>query len=301
MGTSAAERAFIANLEGSQTLALEKLMVIDQVGWASDPDAGDSVMVQKGTGVVILALDGRPVRNPSPRTHAATPFPRAMIITRLVQPNFEEIIPHMYLDSKGLVTIGGGHLMRRESDLDKVFSVLGLVDKNTRKPATISTARNEYRKIAKMKSDNRTAASFAKDTNLVMSTSSARALMGIDLNGIMQDVFKDPLISPALLGSFPRPVQEAIGDMAFNTGGTGFRKFKKFIHAARHRDWKTAAEESKRLNIRQPRNTAIKNLLLSAIERFFITTDPVISRVRLQLTIGGKLKQRNLMVPFKPR
>lgn len=296
-------RTAIRSLEGFQTRAFEKLLTASQAGWANDPDRSDSVLVRKDTGIVLLALDGDPVRNPSAITHPATPFPLAAFVNHLASKGVEDNIPHMYLDSRDKITVGVGHLLVSESAAVTAHAALKFTVRRTGKFATIAEVKAEWLTIRSLrgKVSNPRAGSFSTHTKLETTRAAALALARKDFSTLTGRVTGGNPYSKSEFESLPANVQMSIADMVFTLGQAGFRGFSLFIQATKCRDFATAAANSKRKGGPPNRHTIILSWLNGSAQRFFISTDPTEAKKRQQLRLDGSLHERALSTPYKPQ
>ena len=166
----------------------------------------------------------------------------------------EGSISHMYLDTRGFVTVGVGNMM---------------------KTATEAQARPFVRR------DNGTAASdeeIAADFDAVHVRPYGQAYAAgsfkdhtmLDLPGSEIDALLDRRIAGFEAGlrddfsgydDYPDRARLGLIDMAFNLGNLGLvTKFPTFTNAARHGDWETCAKECRRRGISKSRNEEVKKL-----------------------------------------
>jgi GH24 family phage-related lysozyme (muramidase) len=64
----------------------------------------------------------------------------------------------------------------------------------------------------------------------------------------------------------PPEAQQALIDLTYNAGIKNLLKFKEMLTAIQEKDWKKAAEESKRKNVEPDRNKYVKELFLKLVE-----------------------------------
>ncbi len=145
-------------------------------------------------------------------------------------------IAHLYLDTKGNVTVGIGHLvpssghavnleLNPESAVASDYAAV-----RTAKPGMLASA---YEPLCQSRM-------YPQDID---------ALLDDDLGQCHVDLNKRINIEP-----FPDPAQAAMLDMAFNLGVSGLMKFSKLCSAALSGDWATAAAECHRKGISEERN-----------------------------------------------
>lgn len=169
---------------------------------------------------------------------------------------FEGIVPHLYLDSGGLLTCGVGFLVEDERELRRL-------PWSPNVQAAVADAR------------------AVKDTLHVepgqlwhaRAASAYRPLCSARLSeASMHAIFADKVlafrraIDPAWkLTNWPEPVQLALVDMAYNLGVGGLNKYRRLQMAVFARQWHVAADECARRGIQAARNEATRRLFLSAV------------------------------------
>jgi GH24 family phage-related lysozyme (muramidase) len=160
---------------------------------------------------------------------------------------FEGYRTHMYLDSRGYVTIGVG-IMFPSAGAAK-SSGIKFTNRETGAVATADEIEADYnavkqKKPAKLVGDE---AALKKALDARLKTAEA------DCKAFYKDYAK-----------LPSSVQYALLDMAFNLGRGNLMKYKNFKAALEKSDWKTAAKESKRNGIQASRNKAASDWILAA-------------------------------------
>ncbi|MBI1422093.1 MAG: hypothetical protein GC149_01420 [Gammaproteobacteria bacterium] len=177
---------------------------------------------------------------------------------------YEGNIPHMYLDAKGLVTVGIGYLLANAVEAQK----LPFVNNTTGKAATAAEIKTDYDNVKKQ-SKGFLAGFYKKFTKLKLTPNEIDLLTNKTINqfyGELKTVYPD-------YDSYPGEVKLALFDMIYNLGMSGLSNnwpnFNKYIKA---KDWKNAAAESKRKPPVSPdRNKYVKDLLEQAAK---LTTPP---------------------------
>ncbi|MEQ9331662.1 hypothetical protein [Thalassobaculum sp.] len=172
-------------------------------------------------------------------------------------------IPWMYLDTRGNVTVGIGHLLASAADaaeLPFVDRKSGVVVAETQIRADFNVVQDAQRWVGKP------ARAFRKMTKLDLPYDATVELFSKDFDRILR---RTRAVFRAVGGSFDgyrEPAQLAVLDMAFNLGPDGlYREFKTFRNKGlEFRDYITAAMESHRRGISEERNARTRNLLLQA-------------------------------------
>jgi GH24 family phage-related lysozyme (muramidase) len=168
----------------------------------------------------------------------------------------EGCIPHMYLDTKGLVTVAVGQLLRT---VDAAHE-LDFVCRDTGEPAAAAEITRDYESVERQ-SAGRVASFYKQFTKLDLPKPAIDALLDKRIEGF----------EAGLRADFPDydscPVDAKLGlmDMVFNLGNAGLvSKFPTFTRAARKMDWATCAQECRRKGISDQRNSETKRLFEDA-------------------------------------
>jgi GH24 family phage-related lysozyme (muramidase) len=169
---------------------------------------------------------------------------------------YEGRINHMYLDSKGLVTVGVGHLLK---DLASAQALS--FKKSDNKPASKEEIKADYEAVKKQPT-NRIASFYKKSTKLHLADADINSLTNKHIDNFeseLKKIFSD-------FSTFPNEVQLALFDIIFNVGMTDLNnKWPTFKKAVIDKDWATAAKESNRkAPISAERNKYVKDLFEKA-------------------------------------
>lgn len=172
---------------------------------------------------------------------------------------YESSVPHMYLDSKGLVTVGIGHLISTVADAQKL---------------TFYTAKNTLASAAEIKSDfdnvkkqhkNFKATYYKRFTKLTMKQ------IDIDkiTNAHIDTFYRELKQIYSGFDTYPKAAQYALFDLIFNLGksklDSGFPTLKKAVLA---HAWPIAANESNRKPpVSAERNQFVKDLFNKAADQ----------------------------------
>jgi GH24 family phage-related lysozyme (muramidase) len=172
---------------------------------------------------------------------------------------------HMYLDTKGLVTVGVGKM------LPSVAAAQGLdfvrrVDGVTASAKEIETDFNEVKKQPAAK----IASSYEKHTKLDLKDEAIDDLLKTTVDGFensLENYYKD-------YKTYPTIVKRALLDMAYNLGmgtgatkkhkATGLHQFTTLKAAVESSDWKKASENCHRKGPSEARNNWTRDLFLEA-------------------------------------
>lgn len=152
---------------------------------------------------------------------------------------------HMYLDSKGNVTCGVGHLMSTPEYATKIAFTTAGGDVL----ASSASITAEYVGV-KMLPPNHVAGFYEQRTRLRLSEATVDKLLDDDVAQVEAALIH---IAPGFT-FYPDPARTALTDMAFNLGPAGLRKFPKLMDACMESDWETAAKECHRKGVAESRN-----------------------------------------------
>lgn len=152
---------------------------------------------------------------------------------------YENVLQHPYLDTKGLITVGGGANVNNWDDFKKVnFTINGVPATEAEKLAAYNIMRNlsnEKDENGNPKNWNTKAKNFESYTNIRISDNEARSLaqnhMTNDLAHIRRE-FAD-------FDTFPQPLKEVLLDIQYNVkGGLNEAKWPNLYKAIRERNTK---------------------------------------------------------------
>ena len=165
-------------------------------------------------------------------------------------------ISNMYLDTKGLVTVGVGQMIRTADAATR----LSFVNRETNEPATADEIRRDYATVKEQPKGN-VARWYRTFTLLDMPQAEIDALLARRLdefvNGLRREI---PAYDDA-----PDDAKLGLIDMAYNLGIRGVvEKFPTFTRKARAADWAGCAKECHRRGIGDARNEEVEHLFESA-------------------------------------
>lgn len=165
----------------------------------------------------------------------------------------EGSVPHMYLDTRGNVTVGVGLLLATSREAE----ALGFVERSSGRAASRSEIQLDWQRV-RGEPAGRLAPDYAQVTRL--------ELPGLDIRRELSrrvDQFQSGLRrSFENFDSYPEDVRLALLDMVFNLGIRGLTtKFPKFCGAIRRGDWPAAGAESARRGVAGRRNEFVRALL----------------------------------------
>lgn len=172
---------------------------------------------------------------------------------------YEGSVPHMYLDTRGYVTVGVGYLLSSLSEARK------LPFKNANnKSASKTEIKTDYETVKKQAWGNNKASFYKKHTKLTLPNVAIDKLTNKHIDSFEKELKR--LYTG--FSNYPSEVRLALFDMIFNLGMTRLRvKYVKFNAAITAKDWQKAATQSNRLQVDITRNKYVKDLLNRAANK----------------------------------
>lgn len=169
---------------------------------------------------------------------------------------YEGKVNHMYLDTRGFVTVGVGHLLATVDDAKKLSFLQGDI------AASAEAIAIEYDKV-KSQEMARVASYYKQFTTLHLSEESINQITDKHIDSF----YKELKVIYDGFDDFPDSAKLALFDMIFNLGMTGLRKkWPRFNACVANNDWASAANDCRRRGIADERNDYVKKLLVSASE-----------------------------------
>ncbi len=233
----------------------QSLVKSGRAGWANDPDTpGGAVLVERGTGCVLLDPKGKVIQRSSPVSHPPTSgINEAAFIQHLKDAGNELYVPYMYLDDENNVTVGIGSLLENAAEA----KLLKFVERGTNKRAHAKHIENAFNKVQNSGLAGSVYTVFKPLTSIEISEAVA-------VNKTSQDmlIFIDELKKQRFFkeyDTFPAPAKMGLLDMIYTLGLTNLLSiFHRFNPAVQWRDWKMAAIESSRSSVKDSRNQIVR-------------------------------------------
>jgi hypothetical protein len=226
-----------------------------RAGWANDPDTpGGAVLVERGTGCVLLDPKGKAFQRSNRVNHPPTSgIDEVAFIQHLRTAGNEDFVPYLYKDSEEFVTVGIGHQLRNASDT----KIVPFVERGTNKSVHDNHKINAFNKVRNSPISGQAGASaFRPLTNIVISEADAIKIAEDDLREFI-GLLRHGTYFPEF-DSYPETAKLGLLDMAYNLGVDGTTtKYPDFTLAVRHRDWNLAARESDRPQLSSGRNQTV--------------------------------------------
>lgn len=188
------------------------------------------------------------------------------VAATLAKPTFENSYSYVYLDSKGLPTVGVGHLITSADaaatlPFHKADGTLATQQEIKDMLADVESHPQSAECLAGDNTQCYPASHFEQYSTLHLEQADIDALTKKHLNDFDADLHR---IYPDF-DTYPAAVKKALYDMIYNLGAGGVEnKFPSFTKAIKARDWQKAADESHRTGISDTRNDYVKALLEQA-------------------------------------
>lgn len=170
---------------------------------------------------------------------------------------YEGAVDHMYLDTRGNVTVGVGHLIRSAQDAQQLP-----FHKRNDTQATASEIQDEFESLRKLPyGQAHSAGYYSGFAQLRLRQSSIDSLTDTHIQSFEVELKR---LYPAF-DSYPTEARLALFDMIFNLGMTRLRAlFPRFNQAVLAQDSSVAARECNRPGIQVSRNRYVQELFARA-------------------------------------
>src|SRR5215475_2926641 len=169
---------------------------------------------------------------------------------------FEGVVPWMYLDTKGLVTVGVGQMLPDAASAQS----LAFTDPSGQ-PATQDAIQSDYDRVSAL-APGKCPGFYHTSTSLVLPDPAIDMLLMkrvTDFDDQLRERFQ-------AYASFPDPAKLGLLDMIYNLGRDGlFQHFPHFMAAVDKQDWLAAAANCHRVGPSQARNDWTRQQFLAAV------------------------------------
>ncbi|MBQ4812682.1 hypothetical protein J8M20_15085 [Pseudoalteromonas luteoviolacea] len=171
---------------------------------------------------------------------------------------YEGVIAHLYLDTRGNVTLGAGFLITDPQTLAKMT----LREKSTKRTASRELKAKEFTTISKLP-EGRRASWYEPHCQLYLPHEECIKLLEKKLSEFEHELNTLFCAQNGYIPfkKMPSKVQLALLDMAYNLGTTNLSQaWPKLLSAIRAENWSAAAQECHRKHVSEARNKATAKL-----------------------------------------
>ncbi|MBM3597559.1 MAG: hypothetical protein FJX35_05050 [Alphaproteobacteria bacterium] len=170
--------------------------------------------------------------------------------------DFEGSVPHLYLDTVGVVTVGIGHALESvEEATDLPFTAGPHGPK-----ASAAQIEADYLRV-KAQPKGRTAGFYRRFSQIVLADAAIADLFVADADDVLADLAR----RIPEFDTLPAPAQLALLDLALNLGVRGLLEgFPRMLGCLARRHWAGCATESRRPQLGDARNRQVAAWLRAA-------------------------------------
>ncbi len=246
---------------------IETLVADKRAGWVNEPGKSHAVLVEARTGCLVLDSKRKVITKPKTTLPSKPGINQSAFLRHLKDPEVENFVPHMYLDSEGNVTVGIGTLLPDAATAE----TLPFVRRGSNVAATSQEIKRDFSSVKNSGLTNTRAPGFRHLTNIDLSEaeSELKALTDMkDFIRIIRSSDNFPEFDTYLVAA-----KMGLLDMVYTLGAKRTReRFPDFTSAVRRRNFKLAAQESHRKQPSAKRNQTVRDWFLQAArqEHFFI-------------------------------
>ncbi len=198
----------------AQPKIVQSLVKSGRAGWANDPDTpGGAVLVERGTGCVLLDPKGKTIQRPNRVSHLPTSGINEMaFIQHLKDAGNELYVPYMYLDDQNNVTVGIGSLLEDVAEA----KLLKFVERGTNKRAHSKHIENAYNKVQNSGLAGSIHTVFEPLTSIEISEAVAVIKATKDMQVFLNELKRQRFFKE--LDTFPVPAKMGLLDMIYTNG-----------------------------------------------------------------------------------
>lgn len=230
-GTAGQRRASASH----EPQVFERFVRSGQAGWVNVPGKGTAVLVERGTGCVLVDSRGALILSRRERLLTQPAIKESVFLRHLKDPNVENFVPHMYRDTGGNVTVGIGELLRTPSEAKQ----LTFTRRGTNIRASAQEIEMDFDNVKNARVSSKSVATvYLPFTRLEFTEPRAEQLaltrMRQFLSSLRGTYFPE-------FDTYPVLVKMGLLDLAYNAGASGARNsYKQFAAAMDRRNWKWA-------------------------------------------------------------
>ncbi len=223
----------------SEKKIIESLVTNTRAGWVNEPGTSRAVLVEKGTGCLLLDSKGKAITGPKITLSSKPGIDIPAFLQHLKDPEVENFASHMYLDRYGNVTVGIGTLLPDAATAE----TLPFVRRGSNVAATSQEIERAFNSVKNSGLTNTRAPGFRHLTSIDLSEAEAELKALADMKDFLG--FLSKTYFPEF-HTFPVLAKMGHLDLAYTAGARGSRdKYKRFAAAVDRRDWKKAGIEQR--------------------------------------------------------
>ena len=251
----------------TEAVIVKELVTKKRAGWVNEPGKSHAVLVEARTGCLVLDSKRKVITKPKTTLPPKPGINQSAFLRHLKDPEVENFVPHMYLDSEGNVTVGIGTLLPDAATAE----TLPFVRRGSNVAATSQEIKRDFNSVKNSGLTNTRAPGFRHLTNIDLSEaeSELKALTDMkDFIRIIRSSDNFPEFDTYLVAA-----KMGLLDMVYTLGAKRTReRFPDFTSAVRRRNFKLAAQESHPKQPSAKRNQTVRDWFLQAArqEHFFI-------------------------------
>jgi GH24 family phage-related lysozyme (muramidase) len=236
---------------------VKEMVKVGQAGWVNPIRTGKATLVQRGTGCVLKGANGQNIQGTRFAFKSTPPLSKSRFLSFARSTVGENFIANMYLDDKGNVTVGIGHLVVNLQEAQRLASQYQFTKKGTNARSRAADLANYYNAVKNSGMAGFHAHKLAPLTGHEMSLAEATRLFDDDVDIKLRE-FKARQNFPEF-ETYPPVAKLGLVDMGFTLGVRKVRTvYTNFTAAVLRRDWKMAAIQSNRTTVSALRNAEIR-------------------------------------------
>ncbi len=249
---------------------VKEMVKVGQAGWVNPIRTGKATLVQRGTGCVLKGANRQDIQGTRFAFKSTPPLSKSRFVSFARSTVGEDFVAHMYLDKKGNVTVGIGHLVSDLQEARRLANQYQFTKKGTNSGSSAADLANDFNAVKNSGMTGFLAHNFAPLTGHEMTLAEATRLFDDDVNIKLREL-KARVAFPEF-DTYPPVAKLGLVDMSFTLGVRGvWNGYPVFTAAALRRDWKAAATQSDR-PVLAARNAEIRMWFREAAKKepFFI-------------------------------
>ncbi len=166
----------------TEAVIIKELVTKKRAGWVNEPGKSHAVLVEARTGCLVLDSKRKVITKPKTTLPSKPAINKSTFLLNLKSQGIEEYVPHMYLDEKGNVTVGIGHLLPKINDA----TPLPFIKRDTNVAATVTEIEQDFNRVKQSGLVNTKAPAFKPLTSLIITEADATKLALDDMDDFLR-------------------------------------------------------------------------------------------------------------------